>query len=95
MHDSNSHSPSRPSAGDYVVLYEPRRLNRNPRLVLARWADGASPTLIRATFESAEVAGTRFEDQARAMAAKSGTRSFRGVNMEYTPLDVTTDADGP
>lgn len=92
IHDA--HARVRPSAGDFVVLYEPRTLSRNPRLVLARWQDDTSPTLIRATFESAEVAGTRFEDQARTMAAESGTRSFRGVNMEYTPLDVPTDADG-
>ena len=89
-HDSAP--PTGPSPGDYVVaLDEPRTLHRNPRLVLVCWAAGAPPTLIRATFESAEVAGPRFEAQARVMASDRGTRSFRGVNGEYTLLDGTAD----
>ena len=89
MHDSAL--PTEPSPGDYVVLYEPRTLHRNPRLVLVCWAVGAPPTLIRATFESAEVAGSRFEAQARVMASERGTRSFRGVNGQYTLLEIAVD----
>ena len=58
-----------------------------------RWNADAPPTLIRATFESAEVAGERFEDEARRMAAESAGRSFRGVNKVYIRLDAVTQTD--
>jgi hypothetical protein len=54
MRDCNSQKP--PSAGDHVVLYEPRALSRSPRLALVCWNTDASPTLIGATFKRADAA---------------------------------------
>ena len=77
--------------GDYVVLYQRQSPYGNSSLALIRLSDRATQTLIRATFDSAEEAGPRFEDQARLMAAASSTRGFRCVDGEYTPLDAVID----
>ena len=80
-----------PGPGDYVVLYERRHPYGTPRLCLIRLSDRLTPTLVRATFESAEEAGPRFEDEARLMSAVCSTRAFRSVDGRYTPLDDTVD----
>jgi hypothetical protein len=50
------------------------------RLELIRWLDGGGSTLVRATFESPDASGARFEQLARAAANAAGSRAFRVLN---------------
>jgi hypothetical protein len=88
---SGGSSSVAPAPGDYVVLHEPQSAYGTPRLALIRLSPGAGHHLIRATFESAERAGHRFEQQARVMAAAAKTRAFRCVDGLYIALDALMD----
>ena len=89
---SEDSTPVQPGPGDYVVLYQSLAPSvGNPRLALVRVSDCATHVLVRATFSPAEEAGPRFEDEARERAAAAGTRGFRCVDAQYTPLDEATD----
>ena len=83
MGDSESLTPE---PGDFVVAYHDRRDPRQPRLVLGRISENGSLRLVRSTFSSPEDAGPRFEDEARLMAAASGSRSLRCVAGRYTAI---------
>jgi len=87
--------PSHAKAGprDYVVLYQRHPAAGSPRVSLIRLLDGGTHHLIRTTFEAAEEAGPRFEDQAQRMAAAAATSAFRCVDGVYTPLDAKVDDD--
>ena len=86
---------SHPAPGDYVVLYPPCSDGPHARLTIVRWSADGTSTLIRATFHTPAEAGPRFEAQARLMAAGTGTRSFRGVDGQYTRLDASVGDGGP
>ena len=77
-----------PEPGDFVVAYHDRRDLHQPRLVLGRISEDGSLRLVRSTFSSPEDAGPRFEDEARLMAAASGSRSLRCVDGRSTAISA-------
>jgi hypothetical protein len=90
MSDPES-APPQPEPGDFVVLYQAGGPVDTPRVALIRIADGASPTLIRASFAMPDDAGPRFEDAARLMAAAAGSRGLRCMDGRYELIDATID----
>jgi len=77
--DSDSRRPGgdAPTPGDFVVIYTGRAGFPTPTVQLQRVQQDERPWLIRATFESADDAGPRFEAVARALAESARSRAWR------------------